>query len=148
MFIEFIFFYCVLIFYTKSLYKNLYICNLEVEAIKVQIFVSELINSLGKYKIKGRCEFLMRKILFVNKKNVKEKSPIKFSGIIVFLLKQNSTQKQNNVEKANQQFELYELYKDLNPRYFEILSPLKEAKLKIESSDILYSSQSNFLTPF
>ncbi|MFX1479785.1 MAG: hypothetical protein ACFFCI_16805 [Promethearchaeota archaeon] len=90
----------------------------------------------------------MKKIMVVKKKNVKEKNPIKISGIIIFLLKQNSTQKQINVEKANQQFELYELYKDLNPRYIEILSPLKKAKLKIESSDILYNSQSNFLTPF
>ena len=90
----------------------------------------------------------MKKYLFVKKKEVKDRGPVKISGLFIILMRQNSPQKQNDIKKVNQQFELYELYKILNPRYFEIVSSLKEAKIKIDSSDIPYSSQYNFLTPF
>jgi len=90
----------------------------------------------------------MKKIVFVKKRSIKEKNPNKFSGLIIIHLKQNSTQNHNNIEKAKEQFELYEKYKYLNPRYFEIISPLKEAKLKIDSSEIFYNSHFNILTPW
>jgi hypothetical protein len=86
--------------------------------------------------------------MFVKRRNVKERNTIKFSGRLIILLKLNSTQKQNTIEKARLRSELFEIYKNLNPRYFEIVISVKEAKLKTEVSDILYSSKYNLLTPY
>ena len=68
--------------------------------------------------------------------------------IYVILLKHSSNLKQNSVEEAKNQHKLYELYKDLNPKYSEELIPLNEAKLKIDSSDIVYSSKYNIFSNY
>jgi len=56
-------------------------------------------------------------------------------------LKKVSKTRKKDIEVAKKQYELYEIYKNLNPRYFENQITLKDAKLKIESSDIIHSSK-------
>ena len=63
--------------------------------------------------------------------------------LYVILLKYRSNYKQESIEEAKKKYKLYELYKDLNPKYSEEIVPLDEAKLKIHSSDIVYSSKFN-----
>ncbi|MHA2399808.1 MAG: hypothetical protein ACXADU_13095 [Promethearchaeota archaeon] len=68
------------------------------------------------------------------------KNPIEISTILIIRLRKKSTQSQTDIEEAQKQ---YELYKTLNPRYSEIVLSLKEAKLKADSSDIIYSLDYN-----
>ena len=55
---------------------------------------------------------------------------------------------QSNIEETIKQHELYERYKNLNPRYSEVAIPLKEAKKEIDSSDIIYSSKYNIFSNY
>ncbi|MHA2281893.1 MAG: hypothetical protein ACXAC5_13705 [Promethearchaeota archaeon] len=71
---------------------------------------------------------------------VKENDPIEFSGFLLILLKKKSTQRQKDIGEAKNQDELY---KTLNPKYFENIISLEEAKLKVNSSDIIYSTKYN-----
>ena len=56
--------------------------------------------------------------------------------------------KQKDVEKIKKQYELYEQFKTLNPKYFELILTPKEHILKVNSSDIIYSSRYNYLGLF
>ena len=100
---------------------DLYICNLETNQMKIG-------------------EKLLKKNVSVKKKLVKENDHVKFSGLIIILLSKYPTLGQKDIKEAQKQ---YELYKTLNPRYSEIVIPLKEAKLKVDSSDLIYSSNYN-----
>lgn len=51
------------------------------------------------------------------------------------------TEKQTEIEKSQEQ---YEVYKNLNPQYFEEVVSSKDAKLRIYPSDIKFSSDFNF----
>ena len=100
----------------------------------------------------GRGEILLKKNVNVNKimvqKLVKENDPIEFLELFVILLKHSSKQEQKDIEKVNKQHEIYEQYKNLNPKYSENIIPLKEAKLKVDSSDIIYSSKYNIFRSY
>jgi len=95
----------------------------------------------------GRGEILLKKKENVKVKTeqklVKENDPIKFSEPSIIILKLIATLEQKDIEKVNKQYELYELYKNLNPKYSENIITLKETKLKIDSSDISFSSKFN-----
>ena len=100
----------------------------------------------------GRGEILLIKNVNVKKemeqKLVKENDPIEFSELFIILLKHSSKQEQKDIEKINKQHEIYEQYKNLNPKYSENIIPLKEAKLKVDSSDIIYSSNYNIVRSY
>ena len=81
-------------------------------------------------------------------KVVKEDNPIELSALFIIILKPSSIQRQKNIEEAQKQYKLYKLYKNLNPKYFENIISLKRAKLKVDSSDIIYSSKYNFIRPY
>jgi hypothetical protein len=68
-----------------------------------------------------------------------------FSVLLIILLKKSSAPKQIDNKVGIKQ---YELYNTFNPRFFEIIIPLKEAKLKVDSSDIIYSSKYNIFRPW
>ena len=71
---------------------------------------------------------------------------IEFTGLyIIILLKFSSTQRHKDIDEATKQ---YELYKNLNPRYSENIIPLKEGKLKVDSSDIIYSLKYNIFRSY
>lgn len=59
------------------------------------------------------------------------------------LLEKTSKAEQEDSELTKKQVELYELYKDLNPRYIEEAIPLKEAIEIPYTSDIVFSSKFN-----
>ncbi|MHA1992678.1 MAG: hypothetical protein ACW98A_17110 [Candidatus Hodarchaeales archaeon] len=80
----------------------------------------------GKEKIKGKL--------------VGRNDSIEFSELVIIILKLNFTQRQKDIEDAKKQ---YKLYKNLNPKYFENVITLKEAKLKVDSSDIIHCSRYN-----
>ena len=69
---------------------------------------------------------------------VKKDVPVEIEELHVILMKKVSKREQEDIEEAKKQ---NELYKNLNPRYFEKRISLKEAKTKIESSDIIFSSK-------
>ncbi|MFX1279664.1 MAG: hypothetical protein ACFFA3_09630 [Promethearchaeota archaeon] len=56
--------------------------------------------------------------------------------------------KQKDIKKNKKQYELYEQFKTLNPKYSERIMKPKEHILKVDSSDIIYSSKYNFLGIF
>ena len=58
---------------------------------------------------------------------VNKDSLIELDELHIILLEKTSTGEQKDIEQIKKQFELYELYKNLNPRYFEEVIPLKEA---------------------
>jgi len=95
----------------------------------------------------GRGEILLKKKENVKIKKelklVKENDPIEFSEPIIIILKPIATLEQKDIERVNKQYELYKLYKNLNPKYSENIITLKETKLKIDSSDISFSSKFN-----
>ena len=121
---------------------NLYIFNLEPNQNQ------RTCKNLGRGKI-----FLKKNMNVIKKikqKFVKENDPIEFSElyICIILLKQRVTQRQKDIEEVKKQYELYELYKNLNPKYSENFIPLKEAKLKVDSSDMIYSSKYNIFRSY
>jgi hypothetical protein len=77
----------------------------------------------------------------IEKKLVKENYPIEFSGMLIIILKLRSTKRQKHIEEAQKQYRISEIYKNFNPKYSENVIPLKEAKLKVVSSDIIYSTK-------
>ncbi|MFX1425613.1 MAG: hypothetical protein ACFFBE_04115 [Promethearchaeota archaeon] len=79
------------------------------------------------------------------KKKIEENDQIKFLHLYIILWNYSPTKRQKDIEEAQRQ---YELYKDLNPRYFENIITLKEAKLKVDSSDIMYNSKYNIFRPW
>jgi len=94
--------------------------------------------------ILGRAEILLK-----NKNNIKKNLEcFENEDLYVILLKYRSTLKQESIEEAEKQYELYELYKDLNPKYSEEIMLLNEAKLKIDSSDIVNSSKYNIFSNY
>jgi len=72
---------------------------------------------------------------------VKEDSLIELEDLYIILLKKTSKSEQKDIDEAKKQNELNELYKNLNPRYFEEGIPLKEALQKPYTSDIIFSSK-------
>ena len=73
---------------------------------------------------------------------------IKESKLYVILLKHSSDSEQKDIKEAKNHYILYELFKNLNPKYTEEIIPLKEAKLTVYSSDIVYSSKFNVGNPY
>ena len=93
----------------------------------------------GQEKKLGRGEILLK-----NKNNIKKNlGCFENEDIYVILLKYRPNLKQVSIEEGKKQYKLYELYKNLNPKYSEEIIPLNEAKLKVHSSDIVYSSNFN-----
>ena len=84
----------------------------------------------------------------MEQKLVKKNDLIESLGLYINLFKHDSTQKQGDIEEAKKQYKLYELYKTVNPRYSENIIPLKEAKLNVDSSDIIFSSKYNVFRPY
>lgn len=74
---------------------------------------------------------------------VNKDSLIELDELHIILLEKTSTGEQKDIEQIKKQFELYELYKNLNPRYFEEVIPLKEAIEIPYTSDIVFSSKFN-----
>ncbi len=72
----------------------------------------------------------------------KKDTLVELEELFIVLLKKVSKTKEKDIE-VKKQYELYEIYKNINPRYFENQITLKDAKLKIESSDIIHSSNFN-----
>jgi len=94
---------------------------------------------LWTYNILGRGE-----ILLIKKMNVeKNLECFEKKELYVILLNYRSSLEQKDIKEAKNQYSLYELYKNLNPKYFEEIIPLKEATLKVYLSDIVYSSKFN-----
>ena len=71
---------------------------------------------------------------------VKESDSIEFSELFIVILKLRVTHRQKDIEETKKQYKQYET---LNPRYSEKIIPLKQAKLKVDASDIIYSSKYN-----
>ena len=84
----------------------------------------------------------------MEQKLVKKDELIKSLGQYIFLLRQDSKRDKSDIEGARKQYKLYELYKTLNPKYSENIFSLKDAKLKVDSSDIIYSSKYNMFRPY
>ncbi|MFW9876341.1 MAG: hypothetical protein ACFFG0_24870 [Candidatus Thorarchaeota archaeon] len=89
----------------------------------------------------------------MEQKLVKKNDLMESLELDIILLKYNLRlehfkQKQRDIEEARKEHELYELYKTFNPRYSENIIPLKEAKHKVDSSDVIYSSRYNFFRPY
>jgi hypothetical protein len=61
----------------------------------------------------------------------------------IILLKKASKEEQTDAELIKKQIELYELYKNLNPRYSDEVIPIKEAREIPHTSDIVFSSKYN-----
>ena len=74
---------------------------------------------------------------------VNKDSLIGLEKLHITLLEKTSKVEQKDTEETKKQFELYELYKNLNPRYFEEGIPLKEAIEIPYTSDIVFSSKFN-----
>jgi hypothetical protein len=72
-----------------------------------------------------------------------ECSVIKENKLYVILLSDSLNSEQKHIQEVKNQYRLYELYKNLNPKYSEEIIPLNEAILKVDSSDIVYSSKFN-----
>ncbi len=75
----------------------------------------------------------------------RENDSIEFWELFIIILKLSFTRRKKDIEEAKKQ---YELYKNLNPKYFENVITLKEAKLKVDSSDIIYSSKYNIFRSY
>ncbi len=69
---------------------------------------------------------------------VKEDSLFELEDLYIILLKETSKSEQKDIDEAKKQ---NDLYKNLNPRYFEEGIPLKEALQKPYTSDIIFSSK-------
>ena len=65
---------------------------------------------------------------------------------LYIILKEAS--KQEDAEEDNNQYELYEFFKDLNPRYFEESVPVKDAMDRVYSSDFIYRANFDFSRMF
>jgi len=76
---------------------------------------------------------------------VKEDSLIELEDLYIILLKKTSKSEQKDIDEAKKQ---NELYKNLNPRYFEEGIPLKEALQKPYTSDIIFSSKFDIFRVF
>ena len=72
----------------------------------------------------------------------KKQNLVELEELFILLIKKVSKTKEKDIE-VKKQYELYKIYKNLNPRYFENKITLKDSKLKIESSDIIHSSKFN-----
>jgi len=72
---------------------------------------------------------------------VKEDSRIELEDLHIILLKKTSKLEQKDINEAKKQNELYELYKNLNPKYFEEAIPIKEALKNLDTSDNVFSSR-------
>ena len=59
------------------------------------------------------------------------------------ILLEKTKEEQEDIELTKKQIELYEIYKNLNPGYFEEVIPLKEAREIPYTSDIVFSSKFN-----
>jgi len=70
----------------------------------------------------------------------KKENHAELEELFIFLLKKVSKRREEDIE-VKKQYELYNIYKNLNPRYFENQITLKDSKLKIQSSDIIQSSK-------
>jgi len=84
----------------------------------------------------------------MEQKLVRKNDLIDSSGLYIILLKHDSKQEKRDIEEVKKQYKLYELYKILNPKYSENIIPLKEAKLKVDSSDIIFSSKYNIFRSY
>ncbi|MHA2399965.1 MAG: hypothetical protein ACXADU_13900 [Promethearchaeota archaeon] len=79
----------------------------------------------------------------MEQKLVKKNDLIEFSNLYFFLIKYDSKQEQKDIKQIKKQYELYQQYKTLNPKYTESITILKDAKITVESSDIIHSSNFN-----
>ena len=102
---------------------------------------------LWTLNILGRGEILLIKKMYVEKNLecnvIEENKPSEIEELYVILLNHSSSSEHEYLEEARNQYKLYELFKNLNPKYSEEIIPLKEATLKVYSSDIVYSSKFN-----
>jgi hypothetical protein len=78
----------------------------------------------------------------VKQKLVRNKNLIEFVKLYIILTKQKDN------KKLEKQYDLYEQFKTLNPKYSELKMTPIEHKLKVDLSDIIYSSKYNFLGLF
>ena len=112
--------------------------SVSIKIIDVDIRIGRPIF-LWTHNILGRGEILLK-----NKNNIKKNLEcFENEDIYVILLKYRSNLKQVSIEEGKKQYKLYELYKNLNPKYSEEIMSLNEAKLKIHSSDIVNSTKFN-----
>ena len=99
---------------------------------------------LWTYNILGRGEILLKKKMNVEK----NLECFEKKELYVILLNHSSSSEQKHFEEARNHSKLYELYKNLNPKYSEEIILLNEAKLKIDSSDIVNSSKYNIFSNY
>lgn len=76
---------------------------------------------------------------------IDKNSNVEVEDLYIILKK---TSKQEDAEEVNEQYELYEFFKDLNPRYFEESIPVKDAMDRVYSSDIKFRTNFDFSRMF
>jgi hypothetical protein len=67
--------------------------------------------------------------------------------LYVILMAYFHKQERLDTNETKKQYELHELYKNMKSKYSEVAIPLKYAKLKIDSLDIIHSSKYNMFRP-
>ncbi|MFX1346636.1 MAG: hypothetical protein ACFFAI_16185 [Promethearchaeota archaeon] len=68
---------------------------------------------------------------------------IELEELHIILLQKSTKDEQKDTELTKRKIELHELFKNLNPRYFGEIIPIKEAKEIPHTSDIVFSSKFN-----
>jgi len=76
---------------------------------------------------------------------IDKNSNVEVEDLYIILKK---TSKQEDAEEVNEQYELYEFFKDLNPRYFEESIPVKDVMDRVYSSDIKFRTNFDFSRMF
>jgi hypothetical protein len=64
---------------------------------------------------------------------------------LYIILREKLQQEEKSFEDMEKQYHLFE---NLNPRFQEGIIPIEDARLKIESSDIVYSTRWNIFRAF
>ncbi|MFW9881316.1 MAG: hypothetical protein ACFFG0_50270 [Candidatus Thorarchaeota archaeon] len=72
-------------------------------------------------------------------------SQIELEDLYIILLDKASKEKQQEIEQIKKQSEIFELYKNFNPRYLEEANPIKEAIEKVYNSNIVFGSKFNMI---
>lgn len=68
-----------------------------------------------------------------------------FFDLYIIFIKRHSRREIKDINEIKKQ---YDQLISLNPKYPEHLIPLKQAILKVQSSDIIYSSKYNFFSTY
>ncbi|MFX0082685.1 MAG: hypothetical protein ACFE94_13125 [Candidatus Hodarchaeota archaeon] len=79
---------------------------------------------------------------------VNEDTIIELKDLYIVLSGKTSKEEQKDIEQIKKQIELFELFKNQNPRYFEEVIPLKDTKEKLYTSDIIANSKFNIFRVF